>query len=131
MEFLDGIGEFMAREGIGELEIVDGDCVLTLRRICGQGPAAGPGGARGRTVTAPLSGILHLSPAPGEPPYAPAGERKKAGDTLFRIEAMKHVNDISAEWDLVVEEVLVEEGEAVMEGQAILRVNGEDSECRT
>ncbi len=131
MDFLAGIGEFMAREGLSELEIVDGDRVITLRRVCGQGHVPGAENESGCFIAAPLNGILHLSPAPGEPPYAAAGERKKAGDILFCIEAMKHINDIRAECDLVVEEILVEELEPVTEGQVILRIDREDSDCIT
>ncbi|WP_337271271.1 acetyl-CoA carboxylase biotin carboxyl carrier protein [Oryzifoliimicrobium ureilyticus] len=47
-------------------------------------------------VKAPVFGVLHRAPAPGEPPFVKLGDVVEAGQTLFVIEAMKVFNTISA-----------------------------------
>ncbi|MDS7594596.1 acetyl-CoA carboxylase biotin carboxyl carrier protein subunit [Agrobacterium tumefaciens] len=50
----------------------------------------------GLTVTAPIFGVLHIAPAPGDPPFVAVGDHVVEGQTLFIIEAMKVFNKIAA-----------------------------------
>ena len=70
---------------------------------------------------APLYGVVHLGPAPGEPPFVVVGQAVKAGQTLCVIEAMKVFNEVRAERDATVQAVLVTSGQEVEAGQALLR----------
>ena len=70
---------------------------------------------------APLFGVVHLGPSPGEPPFVVAGQAVKAGQTLCVIEAMKVFNEVRAEHDATVQAVLVTSGQEVEAGQALLR----------
>lgn len=47
-------------------------------------------------VKAPVFGVLHRTPAPGEPPFVAIGDVVEEGQTLFIIEAMKVFNTIAA-----------------------------------
>ncbi|TKT78359.1 acetyl-CoA carboxylase biotin carboxyl carrier protein subunit [Aquamicrobium sp. LC103] len=47
-------------------------------------------------VTAPIFGVLHAAPAPGENAFVKLGDEVREGQTLFIIEAMKVFNKISA-----------------------------------
>ncbi|EJZ22770.1 acetyl-CoA carboxylase biotin carboxyl carrier protein subunit (plasmid) [Rhizobium sp. Pop5] len=47
-------------------------------------------------VKAPVFGVLHRAPAPGEPPFVAIGDAVEEGQTLFIIEAMKVYNTIAA-----------------------------------
>ncbi|RUM08765.1 acetyl-CoA carboxylase biotin carboxyl carrier protein [Rhizobium chutanense] len=47
-------------------------------------------------VKAPVFGVLHKAPAPGEPPFVAIGDAVEEGQTLFIIEAMKVFNTIAA-----------------------------------
>ncbi|MDR9803889.1 acetyl-CoA carboxylase biotin carboxyl carrier protein [Rhizobium hidalgonense] len=47
-------------------------------------------------VKAPVFGVLHRGPAPGEPPFVAIGDAVEEGQTLFIIEAMKVFNTIAA-----------------------------------
>ncbi|MBB4480543.1 acetyl-CoA carboxylase biotin carboxyl carrier protein [Rhizobium etli] len=47
-------------------------------------------------VKAPVFGVLHRAPAPGEPPFVSIGDAVEEGQTLFIIEAMKVFNTIAA-----------------------------------
>ena len=70
---------------------------------------------------APLYGVVHLRPSPGEPPFVVPGLVVKAGQTLCVIEAMKVFNEVRAEHDGVVDAVLITSGQEVEAGQPLLR----------
>jgi acetyl-CoA carboxylase biotin carboxyl carrier protein len=73
-------------------------------------------------VRAPLSGIVHLQPAPDQPPFIQAGQSVQAGAMLCIIEAMEVFNSIRAERDGTVEAVLVAPGDEVEAGQTLMRI---------
>jgi acetyl-CoA carboxylase biotin carboxyl carrier protein len=74
-------------------------------------------------ITSPMVGTFYRAPAPDEPPFVEVGERISKGDTVCIIEAMKLMNDIEAEVTGEIVEILVENGEPVEYGQALMRVN--------
>lgn len=71
-------------------------------------------------VRSPIVGSFYSSPAPGDPPFVKAGDRVKKGDTLFIIEAMKHMNRVDSEFDGVIGEILVQNEETVEYDQTIM-----------
>ena len=77
--------------------------------------------AEGQTVTAPLVGTYYAAPSPDEAPFVSAGDRVAKGQTLCLIEAMKTMNEIPAPCDLVVEEILAENGALLAFDAPILR----------
>jgi acetyl-CoA carboxylase biotin carboxyl carrier protein len=81
----------------------------------------GPAALKG-DVRAPLSGIVHLQPAPDQPPFVRAGQSVQAGATLCIVEAMKVFNSVRAERDGTVEAVLVAAGDEVEAGQTLMRI---------
>jgi acetyl-CoA carboxylase biotin carboxyl carrier protein len=87
------------------------------------GEAPAPGGARAaasanvRKVTAPVVGVFYRSAAPGSDSFVDVGSRVKIGDTLCILEAMKLMNEINSDYDGVVANILVENGELVSLGQ--------------
>jgi acetyl-CoA carboxylase biotin carboxyl carrier protein len=72
-------------------------------------------------LCAPLYGVVHLSPGPGQPPFVGVGAAVTAGQVVCVIEAMKVFNQVRAEFDAVVAEILVESGQEVEAGQPLLR----------
>ena len=72
-------------------------------------------------LTAPLFGVVHLQQTPGDPPFVSVGQAVEAGQTLCVIEAMKVFNEVRAEHDATVAEVLVVSGQEVEAGQPLLR----------
>jgi acetyl-CoA carboxylase biotin carboxyl carrier protein len=73
-------------------------------------------------VSAPLFGVVHLTPSPGASPFVVVGQAVKAGETLCVIESMKVFNNICAERDGVVEAVLATSGSEVEAGQLLMRI---------
>lgn len=76
-------------------------------------------------ITCPLVGIFYTSPQEGAEPFVKAGDTVKKGQTLAIVEAMKLMNEIESEYDGVVTEVMVSNGEAVEFGQPLFRVRVE------
>jgi len=73
-------------------------------------------------VQAPLSGIVHLRPAPDQPPFIQVGQSVQAGATVCIVEAMKVFNSVRAERDGTVEAILVAAGDEVEAGQTLMRI---------
>ncbi|WP_442286549.1 acetyl-CoA carboxylase biotin carboxyl carrier protein [Variovorax sp. M-6] len=71
---------------------------------------------------APLYGVIHLQPSPGEPLFVQPGQQIAAGQTLCVIEAMKVFNEVRAEADVTIAEVLVRSGDEVEAGQPLFRL---------
>jgi len=71
---------------------------------------------------APLYGVVHLQPRPGDAPYVQAGQAVAAGQTLCVIEAMKVFNEVRAERDATVQAVLVDSGQEVEADQPLFRL---------
>ncbi len=73
-------------------------------------------------VRAPMVGVFYAAPAPGDEPFVHVGSKVKAGETLCIIEAMKVLNEVSAEADGEVVEIGVADGELVEYGSCIMRI---------
>lgn len=73
----------------------------------------------GHTVTSPMVGTFYRSPTPGAPPFVEVGSQVKVGDTLCIIEAMKMMNEITADQAGVVKAILKENGQPVEYGEPL------------
>lgn len=71
-------------------------------------------------VKSPLVGIFYAAPSPDQAAFVAVGDTVKKGQTLCIIEAMKVMNEISAQTAGVVKEILVKNGEMVMYDQPLL-----------
>lgn len=86
-----------------------------------QAPATAPE-PRGVEVTAPMVGVFYAAPAPGDEPFVRVGSKVKAGETLCIIEAMKVLNEVTAEADGEVLEICVADGDLVEFGSCLMRI---------
>ena len=75
-----------------------------------------------KTVNAPIVGVFYAASAPGKAPFAPVGKKVSKGSTVCIIEAMKCMNEIQAEDDYEIVEVLVKDGDLVEYGQPLFKV---------
>lgn len=85
-------------------------------------PAA-PVADSSKTIDAPIVGVFYAASAPGKAPYVSEGKKVKKGDVVCIIEAMKCMNEIQAEEDGEIVEVLVKDGELVEYGQPLFKIN--------
>ncbi|NQN50831.1 acetyl-CoA carboxylase biotin carboxyl carrier protein [Streptococcus suis] len=89
-------------------------------------PAPAEAGAssvvEGTVVESPLVGVAYLSQAPDKPAFVAVGDTVKKGQTLMIIEAMKVMNEVPADRDGVVTEILVANQDVVEFGQGLVRI---------
>ncbi|MBI4425877.1 MAG: acetyl-CoA carboxylase, biotin carboxyl carrier protein, partial [Elusimicrobia bacterium] len=74
------------------------------------------------SIKAPMMGIFYRASSPSSPPFVKRGDAVKRGHVLCLIEAMKVFNEIKADFDCVVDELLVENGKPVKSGQDLYAV---------
>lgn len=83
-------------------------------------PSANGGGAHsGETINSPLAGVFYRSPRPDADAFVSDGQQVGAGQTLCIVEAMKLMNEITADRPCKIVKILVENAEAVEEGQPL------------
>lgn|SRR5690625_997338 len=73
-------------------------------------------------IVSPMVGTLYHAPSPDSDPYVTVGSRVTKDSIVCIVEAMKLFNEIEAEVDGEIVEVLVENGELVEYGQPLFRV---------
>ncbi|MGO5114362.1 acetyl-CoA carboxylase biotin carboxyl carrier protein [Candidatus Avoscillospira sp. LCP25S3_F1] len=124
-----------ARSGLQRMALQDGDFTLELEKpvpvmavpaaapVAAAAPAAveAPAVDNALYVKAPLVGTYYAASSPDAAPYVRVGDRVEKGQTLCLIEAMKTMNEIPAPCDLLVEEILVDNGALVAFDAPILR----------
>lgn len=74
---------------------------------------------KGKAVTCPLVGVFYAAPSPNDAPFVSVGDSVKKGDILCIVEAMKLMNEITAEQDGIITEICVENGQVVEYGQPL------------
>lgn len=74
------------------------------------------------TIISPMIGTFYRSPAPNEPPFIDINDQVISNQTVCIIEAMKLMNEIQSEIGGQIVEILVEDGDIVDCGQALMRV---------
>ncbi len=74
----------------------------------------------GNKVTSPIIGTAYLAPEPGGKLFAEVGKKIKKGDTIMIVEAMKTMNHVPSNFDGIVKEVCVSDGQPVEFGQTLI-----------
>ena len=64
-------------------------------------------------IKSPMVGTIYLQPEPGSDPFVKIGDKVTKGQTLLIVEAMKTMNDIVAEKDGTVKEIIVKNEQPV------------------
>ena len=73
-------------------------------------------------VRSPMVGVFYQAPAENETPYVQVGDHVKQGTVLCLIEAMKMMNEITAECDGIIEEVCISNGQLADYGRELFRI---------
>ena len=71
-------------------------------------------------VTSPIIGTAYHAPEPGAKKFVEIGKKIKKGDTIMIVEAMKTMNHIPSTSDGEVKKILVNDGQPVEFGQALV-----------
>jgi len=78
---------------------------------------------QGHVVTSPMVGTLYRAASPTSKPFVEEGQRVNEGETLCIIEAMKILNQITADCSGVISKVLVENGVPVEYDQPLFVIS--------
>lgn len=134
--------KMMEELGLTGLEVREGDKSLRLERTsapvqsvqmplpvqaAGGSPAAPakPAEPDVLEVCSPMVGVFYSAPAENAAPYVQVGDHVRQGDVLCIIEAMKLMNEITAEQDGVIVEVCVGNKQVVDFGHVLFRIRKE------
>jgi len=104
------LAALLEETGLVELEVKSGDQSIRLARAGASPPvvaaepaqpapapaATAAAGPNPNAVTAPMVGVVYLSPEPGAPPFVKPGDAVTEGQTILLIEAMKTFNPVRA-----------------------------------
>ena len=64
-------------------------------------------------ILSPMVGTFYEAPSPDSPPFVKVGDIVKKGQTLAILEAMKIMNELEADFDCKIVDILVKNGQAV------------------
>ncbi len=132
-DLVQSLASVMRQSSITELDLDIGDVSVRLRR-----PTSNHDGGEMRPenqslapteveppavlITAPMIGTFYAAATPGAQPFVAEGDEVYVGQTIGIIEAMKIMNEISADRAGVVEAILVGNGQPVEYGSPLMRL---------
>jgi len=135
-ETIRGLAKLLDETGLTEIEIERGGERIRIGRTARAVSVAAPAVAAALTAAAapaetdpakhpgmvpsPMVGTAYLAPSPGAKPFVEVGQAVKAGDTVLIVEAMKTMNQIPAPRGGTVTQILVEDGQPVEFGEALM-----------
>ncbi len=76
----------------------------------------------GELIVSPMVGTFYAAPSPDSPAFVQVGDTVRKGQTLCILEAMKIMNELEAEFDCKILEILVQDGEPVEYDKPLFRV---------
>jgi acetyl-CoA carboxylase biotin carboxyl carrier protein len=79
-------------------------------------------------IKAPLVGTFYRSPSPGADPFVKVGDVVERGQTVAIVEAMKLMNQVTADAKGRVADILVEDGQWVEFEQALILLDLDDGD---
>lgn len=76
----------------------------------------------GKPVASPMVGVFYAAASPDSEPYVTVGSKVHKGDVLCLIEAMKLMNEVTAEQSGEIVSICVENGQVVEYGQPLFLI---------
>lgn len=74
-------------------------------------------------VKSPMVGVFYAAPSPEADPFVRIGDTVKKGDVLCILEAMKLMNEITAEQDGKIADICAKNGDVVEFGQVLFKIS--------
>jgi acetyl-CoA carboxylase biotin carboxyl carrier protein len=142
LEEIKQILQLMDENGLAEFELEREGLRIALRKASAPAPviaapapqvavagaAAAPGAGQAEPedklacISSPMVGTFYVAPSPEAPPFVSVGDRVGKDTVVCILEAMKVMNEIKAEVEGTITEVLVENAEPVEYGEPLFRV---------
>jgi len=141
-----GLARILSQFDLSEVEVESAGQRIRLRReragvaaqvlapaapVLASLPAAAPAAAAApqpepsdgsSTITSPFVGTFYRAPSPESAAFVEVGQTARKGQVLCIVEAMKLMNEIEAEGDCKIVEILVKNAEPVEYGQPLFKV---------
>lgn len=76
----------------------------------------------GTFIESPMVGTFYRCPAPNAAPYVNVGDKVKKGQIIGIVEAMKIMNEIEAEFDCKIVEIVASDAQPVEFGSKLIKV---------
>ena len=130
-EIIRKYAKLMKELDLSGIEVTEGSSAVRLERTPSGGavqtapvskPSETQNGDDLTAVTSPMVGVVYAAPTEDAEPFVKAGDTVKRGDTLCIIEAMKLMNEITAEQDGVISQVCVSNGQVVEYGTVLFKM---------
>ena len=120
----DPSGRIRVRRRIGGRRVVEAKAEHSARAPIALAPPAPIEGAPapGTFVSSPFVGTFYRAPSPEASAFVEVGDTVRKGQVVCIVEAMKLMNEIEAEADGKVVEILARNGEHVEYGQSLFRL---------
>ena len=141
------LAQIAAENGLSAIEIAEGENRVRIERAV-SAPATIPTGVsmptaapaapapapaaeaeetnvdfnRTREIKSPMVGVFYAAPSPDARPFVEVGSKVKKGDIVCIVEAMKLMNEITAEFDGEVVDICVHNGDVVEYGQTLFKL---------
>ncbi len=146
LEKIEGLVKILEASSLKTMTIKEGDFKITMSKldnppvIAAGAPAAVPMAAAAPVagaaveapalpeeddevnITSPIVGTFYSAAGPDIPAYVKVGDHVKTGETVCILEAMKMMNEITADFDCEIEAILVSNEQKVEYGQPLFRV---------
>lgn len=147
LEKIEGLVKILEASSLKTMTIKEGDFKITMSKldnppvIAAGAPAAVPMAAVAPAasaaavetaalpeednevnITSPIVGTFYSAAGPDIPAYVKVGDHVKTGETVCILEAMKMMNEITADFDCEIEAILVSNEQKVEYGQPLFRV---------
>lgn len=76
----------------------------------------------GDFIEAPMIGTFYRCPSPDSAPFVNVGDQVKKGQVIGIVEAMKIMNEIEAEFDCKIVEIIANDAQPIEFGSKLMRV---------
>jgi len=86
---------------------------VTAAPVALEAPVAVAPAIVGDSILSPMVGTFYSAPSPDSPSFVKVGDRVKKGQVVAILEAMKIMNELEAEFDCEILEILKSDGQAV------------------
>ena len=139
-EEIEELTKYLKDKGLSEITIETKDGKITVKKDA-QGvikssavsshesshkqsaPEPEPQKSKFYEVTSPMVGTFYMAPSPGAEPFVKVGSKVKTGDVLCIIEAMKIMNELPAEVNGVITEIVAKDNQTIEFGQVLMRID--------
>lgn len=108
-----GVGNVSAPTPITQVTPAPTQVTQSLPQVAPVASTLAPAEPSGDTINSPMVGTFYRCPSPNAPAYVSIGDKVKKGQTLGIIEAMKIMNEIEAEFDCKILEIIPNDAQPV------------------